>query len=145
MGRGVEDVKKQATVRYAKQTSYNRRKSKKRNIQRRPLNMLKSKQKENDIPSVETEQENKVLQDNHSAFKNYTYEINQAPFQNRFHNILLLSQLQTTTNSHFTFPIQTKPIQIICNNNINYFFANSQPVKKNLDELFRQTLNYHNK
>lgn len=123
----------------------NRRKSKKRNIQRQPINMLKSKQKENDIPSVETEQENKVLQDNHSAFKNYTYEINQTPFQNRFHNILLLSQLQTTTNSHFTFPIQTKPIQIICNNNINYFFANSQPVKKNLDELFRQTLNYHNK
>ncbi len=123
----------------------NRRKSKKKSIQRQSINLLKTKQKENDIPLDDTDQNIKPLSDTHSAFKNYTYEFNQTPFQKRFNNFLFFSQLQTTTNSQFTFPVHTKPIQIICNNNINYFFANAQPVKKNLDELFRQTLNYHNK
>ena len=79
------------------------------------------------------------------VLQNLPSEYNQTPLQKICNNFLLSSQRQTTNNSQFTFPIQTKPIQIICNNNINYFFANAQPVQKNLDELFRQTLNYHNK
>ena len=80
--------------------------------------------------------------DQHSAFKNINEPPMKTPLNNDIDRVIVFSNLQTNSHSPFTFPILTKPIQIICNNNTSYFSNSTPPPKKNLDEMFIQTLHF---
>ena len=61
--------------------------------------------------------------------------------------IVLFSKLATSAHSPFNYPVQTKPIQIIWDNNVNASptFTHDPTPKKNLDNMFLETLHTQKK
>ena len=108
------------------------------------INLVKSKQKENEKNIIN---ENINKNDVHSAFKNYNESITQTPINSDINKIVLFSKLATSAHSPFNYPVQTKPIQIIWDNNVNASptFTHDPTPKKNLDNMFLETLHTQKK